>query len=391
MPIGGVIGYRDFVSPSGVGYDIGCGNKAVRTNLRYTHMEQDTGKVMDEIVRRISFGVGRRNDEPVDHPVIDQIAEAAFHPQRTLVDLARKQLGTVGAGNHYVDLFCGDDGYVWVGVHFGSRGFGHKTATGFLAMAQGEGFHGKAKDTDMFGPPVLFHTATMLGQAYVSAMQLAGAYAYAGRDVVVDKVLEILGCKATFEVHNHHNYTWLEKHHGEWVWVVRKGATPAAPGQYGFVGSSMGETSVILRGSDNPNGDAEDLLLSTVHGAGRAMSRSKAAGKKRKRTTCKNRDCDWVQEPHTPRPDACPSCGSPKLGKVWVQETEGAIDWESTLHALSLKDIELRGGAADEAPGAYKRLNQVLGFHKGTVDVMYHLNPIGVAMAGANTFDPYKD
>jgi hypothetical protein len=111
-------------------------------------------------------------------------------------------------------------------------------------------------------------------------MTLAGEYAYAGRDVVVDKVLEILGTQAIESIHNHHNYAWKETHRGEDVWVIRKGCTPAWPGQQGFVGATMGEPSVILEGIESPA--MVDLLYSTVHGAGRVMSRSQAAGKIRR-------------------------------------------------------------------------------------------------------------
>src|ERR671921_548300 len=85
---------------------------------------------------------------------------------------AAKQLGTVGAGNHYVDLFAGDDGHVWIGVHFGSRGFGHKTASGFLALAEGLPFDGRASEGEMDSPPVLFEIGSELGDAYVAAMSL---------------------------------------------------------------------------------------------------------------------------------------------------------------------------------------------------------------------------
>src|SRR5437016_2360738 len=96
QPIGGAVAYEHFISPSGVGYDIGCGNKAVRTNLKAS--EIDTGKVMDEIVSQIGFGVGRPNPEPVDHPVLQKIWDADFKSQKKLVQLAASQLGTVGAG-----------------------------------------------------------------------------------------------------------------------------------------------------------------------------------------------------------------------------------------------------------------------------------------------------
>jgi tRNA-splicing ligase RtcB len=129
------VAYRDFISPSGVGYDIGCGNKAVQTNLRLTEIARCIPELMDEIVARISFGVGRANNEPVEHLVLDHIRDAPFVPQRRLREMATRQLGTVGAGNHHVDLFADEDGWAWVGVHFGSRGFGRKTASGLLALA----------------------------------------------------------------------------------------------------------------------------------------------------------------------------------------------------------------------------------------------------------------
>src|SRR5690606_19259789 len=125
--------------------------------------------------------------------------------------------------------------------------------------------------------PTLFDTRTDLGQAYIAAMQLAGDYAYAGRDVVTDKVLSILGAHAEEEIHNHHNYAWQENHFGRDYWVVRKGCTPAFPGQAGFVGASMGGTSVSLEGQDTE--ESRRALASTVHGAGRVMSRRAAIGK----------------------------------------------------------------------------------------------------------------
>jgi RNA-splicing ligase RtcB len=158
-----------------------CGNKAARTNVRGDDIRGDLAGIMDSIFSRISFGVGRKNDEPVDHEVLDKIRRADFAPQRQLYDLAAKQLGTVGAGNHYVDLFADEDGRVWVGVHFGSRGFGHKTASGFLALAQGLAFDGRAPEGEMDSPPVLLRTASDLGESYVAAMSLAGEYAYAAR------------------------------------------------------------------------------------------------------------------------------------------------------------------------------------------------------------------
>lgn len=399
QPIGGAVAYRDHISPSGVGYDIGCGNKAVRTGLIAADVE--IPGVMDEIVRRVSFGIGRANNEPADHAVLDAIREAPFAPQRALYDLAAKQLGTVGAGNHYVDLFTDDQGWLWVGVHFGSRGFGHKTASGFLALAAGLSFTGHAPEGEMDSPPIVLPIDSDLGQSYIEAMTLAGEYAYAGRDVVVDTVLDILGTQATYEVHNHHNYAWRETHDGTDWWVVRKGCTPAYPGQAGFVGATMGEDSVILEGTES----GADAMFSTVHGAGRAMSRTQAAGKQGTVMFCTERDCGfWVKRgqyiherdvvrkvPQHERFTLCPDHPGGRMRKGRRRVKAGLIDFPIVQADLRAKGIELRGGAADEAPGAYKRLPEVLAAHGDTIRVTHRLHPIGVAMADPNTFDPFKD
>lgn len=357
-PIGGAIAYKDKVSVSGVGFDIGCGNKAVRTDIKVSDVS--IPKVMDEIFKRISFGIGRPNNEPVDHEVFEKIEYADFKPQRLLLKSAMAQLGTVGSGNHYVDLFSDEEGFLWIGVHFGSRGFGHKTATGFMALSQGLNFTDRAKEGSMDSKPILLDTASTLGQDYISAMNLAGAYAHAGRDVVVQKVIEILeNPNITFDVHNHHNFAWQEKHFGEEYWVVRKGCTPAFPEQFGFIGANMFDTSVIVKGVESDL--SEKALYSTVHGAGRVMSRTQAAGKKR-----------WRKG-------------------VSTIISKGVVDFDSVKDNMIKANIELRGAGADEAPECYKDLGEVLGHMGETIEVVHELYPVGVAMAGSDTFDPYKD
>jgi tRNA-splicing ligase RtcB len=406
MPIGASIAYPDYVSPSGVGFDIGCGNKAVGTSLLYSDISGDLDRIMDEVSRRISFGMGRPNNEPVDHPVLDKIMQdAPSQNVRNLAGLAVRQLGTVGGGNHYVDLFReeGTD-RVWIGVHFGSRGFGHKIATGFLNLAAGRNFDEHPPNESMYAPPTLLRTDSALGHYYIEAMTLAGEYAYAGRDTAVAKVLEILGNPSvTHEVHNHHNFAWLENHGGQDVWVVRKGATPLFPGQQGFVGASMGENAVIIEGqgtraeqgsvSGAAHKDAhiagDAALWSAPHGAGRAMSRTEAKGKSRKRSQCL--ECGHTQARYEDAFTVCPECHLPGVRKVWVQETEGKVDWKAAQRDLKRKGIVLRGAEADEAPGAYKRLPAVLEAHSAYVKVVHQLRPIGVAMAGPGIVDPFKD
>lgn len=362
-PIGGAVAYKNQISVSGVGFDIGCGNKAVKTNILANDI--DTSRVMDEIFKQISFGMGHHNNNVrIDHWIFDEIANAAFPPQRKLLQLAKDQLGTVGGGNHFVDLFKGQDGYLWIGVHFGSRGFGHKTASGFIAISQGLEFEDKGKEGSMDSKPILFSRYDSRFYWYISAMELAGKYAYAGRDTVVQHVLNILGAKSTFEVHNHHNFAWKEKHFGEDYWVVRKGCTPAFPNQYGFIGANMLDASVIVKGIDSEL--SREGLYSTVHGAGRIMSRTQAAGKKK-----------WVKDERGKR--------KPQI------VSKGLIDFEEVKEKMKSSKIELRGAGADEAPAAYKKLTEVLEYHKGTISIEEVLIPIGVAMAGDETFDAYKD
>ena len=349
VPIGGVVAYEDAISPSGVGYDIACGNKAVLTDAPAAEVRRNIKTIMDDIWRTISFGVGRNNNEKVQHPLFDA-DHPGWHtqPAKSIKRMAENQLGTVGSGNHYVDIFEDEQNRIWVGVHFGSRGLGHKTATHFLKAAG-------AKD-GMDVEPCVLPLHSDLGAQYLEAMKLAGEYAYAGRDWVCARVVSPLGASILEEVHNHHNFAWLEEHAGKKLWVVRKGATPAFPGQKGFVGGSMGDLSVILEGVDHPL--ARETLYSTVHGAGRVMGRLEAKGK-------------------YARTGECIRAGkvTPEMMQQWVAR----------------ENVELRGAGLDEAPQCYKRLPDVLAEHEGTVRILHTLRPLGVAMAGANEFDPYKD
>jgi tRNA-splicing ligase RtcB len=362
MPIGGVAAYRNQVSVPGVGYDIACGNAAILTDRFIDeYSRKDLELLADEIQRTISFGMGRSNradDAPVDHPLFQSDAWSLL-PTETRDELkskARNQLGTVGSGNHYVDVFADRaDGRIWVGVHFGSRGLGHTIASGFLALAANAKWGERVKESE-----AILDLDSPIGQDYWSLMNLAGEYAYAGREWVARKVVEILGGQELELVHNHHNFSWVEEHFGEKLTVVRKGATPAFPGQKGFVGGSMGDDAVIVQGSfDDPL--QKDALYSTVHGAGRVMSRTQARGKTK----------GW----------------GPKARIV----SPGLVSQEMLNSWLSERGVILRGGGLDEAPQAYRRLPSVLAAQGGTIDVLHTLRPVIVVMAGENEFDPYKD
>ena len=365
-----------------------CGNCAIRTDLRVEDVtrglelgeirrnphrlvaDRRANRVADEVADTISFGIGRKNeadDAPVDHPLfIDPVWFAIPNTggyRDTLREKARRQLGTVGSGNHYVDVFADETGAVWVGVHFGSRGFGHTVASDFLSLSQGGRWGERAKEKE-----VLLDVREGIGLDYWHLMELAGRYAYAGREWVARKVVELLGGTELEMVHNHHNFAWRETHlspEGEPVEyvVVRKGATPAWPGQKGFIGGSMGDDAVIVEGTTAPEGSElaalqRDALFSTVHGAGRVMSRTEAAGKRARRN----------------RPGT--------RGKISPQMVE---EW------LAKKGVILRGGGLDEAPQVYRRLAKVLEAQGDTITIRHVLPPLVVVMAGANEIDPYKD
>jgi len=363
MPIGGVAAYRDSVSVVGVGFDIACGNAAIRTDLSLRELSDRLPAIADEIQSSISFGIGRTNradDAPVDDPLFSDAAWEAI-PAAAREDLRRKaraQLGTVGSGNHYVDLFADETEAIWVGVHFGSRGLGHTIASGFLALAQNAPWGARVPERE-----ALLRVADPLGHDYWALMNLAGRYAYAGREWVARKVADIIGGRELELVHNHHNFAWIEEHGGERFIVVRKGATPAFPGQTGFVGGSMGDDAVIVRGADAPDERVRALqeaaLFSTVHGAGRVMSRTEAAGRRNRRT---GRQLSRGKV-------------SPRMMEDWVRA----------------KGVIVRGGGLDESPHVYRRLPDVLTAQGSTIEVLHTLRPLIVVMAGPDLFDPYKD
>jgi tRNA-splicing ligase RtcB len=383
MPVGGVAAYRGRVSVAGVGFDIGCGNCAMRTDLRAEALPLlARERLADRIRASISFGVGRSNradDAPLDHPLFDDEAWLAVpappSARERLRELARAQLGTVGSGNHYVDVLEDEAGYLWVGVHFGSRGLGHTIASGFMSLASGRRWGERVPEVE-----ALLDLDSELGERYWRLMELAGRYAYAGREWVTRKVaVDLVGGEVTELVHNHHNFAWREKHLGEEMVVVRKGATPAFPGQSGFVGGSMTDPAVILRGrptvDSGESGESRDeermrlALFSTVHGAGRVMSRTEAAGK-RYRTGKR--------------------AGQLVLDAAGEPVRTGKVSERMLADAVREAGVVLRGGGPDESPFVYRRLERVLAEQPG-IEIVHRLRPLVVVMAGADEFDPYKD
>ena len=137
QPIGGILAYDNAVSPSGVGYDIACGNKAVRLDIPAAEARANITKIMTGIWETLEFGVGRKNKERVDHSLFEEQAWK-LKPLASLKKLAEEQLGSIGSGNHYVDIFVDELEQVWIGVHFGSRGFGYRVATHFIKEGGGK-------------------------------------------------------------------------------------------------------------------------------------------------------------------------------------------------------------------------------------------------------------
>jgi tRNA-splicing ligase RtcB len=356
MPIGGVAAYKDKVSVTGIGYDIGCGNCAVRTDIRADDLDHQGLHMLGETIQAdYSFGVGGKNqaaNAPKDHPLFESDAWDIIpsNLRNSSRDKARSQLGSIGSGNHYVDIFRDELGWIWIGVHFGSRGFGHFIARNFISIANGNGWGGKAVEN-----AALLDTTQQSGMDYITLMELAGTYAYAGRNWVADDIAEnLLGCSIIERVHNNHNFAWWEEHYGEYYHVVRKGATPAFPGQQGFVGGSMGDDAVILHGKENGNFQTQcaqqAALYSTVHGAGRVMGRMQAKGKYHKKTG---------------------ECIRP--GRIKQEEMDA---W------IASRGVLVFGGDLDEAPQAYRRLPDVLADQGDTIVVDHTLTPLVVVMAG---------
>ena len=412
MPVGGVAAYDNAVSVNGVGFDIACGNCAIKTDIKIEDYlgfsvadaaadpelvtnNSKLGALADEIAAAISFGIGRSNratDAPTDHalfsdPAWDVIPNKGGGQIRDMLrSKARQQLGTVGSGNHYVDVLVDrDSGHLWVGVHFGSRGLGHTIASNFLAIGQGGTWGDKGKEVE-----TILNLGTAAGDDYWAVMNLCGQYAYAGREWVTRTVVKLLEGAEVDMVHNHHNFAWKEHHNTISVTsplddgqqkelvVVRKGATPAFPGQRGFVGGSMGDDAVILEGTDagdfrfDPGFDIAlhqiDAMYSTVHGAGRVMSRTQAAGKRDRKT------------------------GELKRNKVTGEIIHaGNVSQQMMNQWLRKTGVVLRGGGLDESPHVYRRLPDVLAAQGDTITVLNTLRPLIVVMAGANEFDPYKD
>ncbi len=276
--VGSVIAMRDAVSPAAVGVDIGCGMAAVRTSLTANDLPDDLGRVRSAIEAAVPVGFAMHRATAFDARDasdwdafwrgFDDLAEGA----KPEIARALHQMGTLGGGNHFIEVCLDTTGQVWVMLHSGSRGTGNILAQHHISVARDLAHNEELPDRDL----AVFLANTPEMAAYRHDLFWAQDYARRNRAVMLRLVCSVLRAQfpqVTFEdaISCHHNYVAEETHFGEDVMVTRKGAIRAGAGDLGIIPGSMGTGSYIVRGLGNP-----DSFESASHGAGRRMSRTKA-------------------------------------------------------------------------------------------------------------------
>ena len=284
--VGSVIATRNVLIPAAVGVDIGCGMNAVRTNLKASDLPDSLTALRSEIERRVPMGFAKHGKKYVppgtpergiaplwsdfNHFVREQIQADNF-------DKAWYQLGTLGGGNHFIEICLDESQDVWIMLHSGSRGVGNRIGTHFIELAKREmeRWHIHLPDSDLAYLP----EGSQYYDAYINAVAWAQRYALENRRVMMEAVFEALSeilpkraiCTTNEAVNCHHNYVAKENHFGENLWVTRKGAIRARKGDLGIIPGSMGQRSYIVQGKGN-----HESYCSCSHGAGRRMSRTAA-------------------------------------------------------------------------------------------------------------------
>lgn len=335
--VGSVIPTKGAIIPAAVGVDIGCGMAAVMTNITAAQLPDSLKKIRAGIEAVIPVGQGSHKQPP-------RRAEAAWyqrhksgyeaieakHPKIAEKKSAALQIGTLGGGNHFIEICLDEADRVWVMLHSGSRNIGNRIGQYFIAKAK--------KEVEAAGLKLPDRDLAWLGEGtdafndYVEAVGWAQDYARSNRDVMMGAVLKVLHdtwpdiTTTEVAVNCHHNYVEREEHFGERVWLTRKGAVRAGKGELGIIPGSMGARSFIVRGKGNP-----DSFESCSHGAGRAMSR----------TAAKER---FTLEDHI----------------------------AATAHVECRKDT----GVIDETPMAYKDIDAVMAAQSDLVEVVHTLRQI---------------
>ena len=293
--VGSVIAMKDAVSPNAVGVDIGCGMIGVRTSLTASDLPDDLSRLRSAIERAVPVGY-HAHDEPVDVRRLRPVSGDAGHGARVagtdqfwsrfgrlhdgvqaFEPRARKQMGTLGGGNHFIELCIADDDQVWLQLHSGSRNIGKELAERHVAVAKGLAHNQGLVDRDL----AVLLAGTPQMDAYLADLTWAQEYAARSRAVMMALVVDVVRAhfadrEITFEqgVNVHHNYVATEHIDGADLVVTRKGAIRAGAGDLGLIPGSMGTGSYVVRGLGNP-----ESYWSASHGAGRRMSRT--AAKKR--------------------------------------------------------------------------------------------------------------
>ena len=327
MPIGGVMATDGVIVPNAAGVDIGCG--VVATKLALAEIDQESiKKITSAIKESIPVGFAHNPiaqewegfDRAPDIPVIQNNLSSA-----------RKQLGTLGGGNHFIEIQAGSDGHIWLMVHSGSRNFGYKTAHEYHRKAKllCQRWHSEIPDEELSFLPI----ESDEGGEYYQAMTFCLEFAKANRNLMMRKVVAIVnsltGAVVEHEINIHHNYAAFEKHFGRKVLVHRKGATKAFLGSEGVIPGSMGSNSYIVKGLGN-----RESFMSCSHGAGRVLGRKQAV-----------RELDLIKE-------------QKKMKNI--------------VHDLTSKS------KLEEAPGAYKDIDEVMNNQKDLVEITTKLTPLGV-------------
>lgn len=323
MPIGGVLATKGVVVPNAVGVDIGCGMRAVKTNLRCVKdIKFVMGKIRDAIP--LGFDHHKTNQEwggwesaPDEKIVQEQIKSA------------KKQLGTLGGGNHFIEIQKGSDGHIWLMVHSGSRNFGLKIATYYNKIAQSlcEKWYSQIPNKDLAFLPI----ETKEAKDYITAMEYALMFAKENRRAMMSHMVASVEARVLEEIDIHHNYAAWENHFGKNVIIHRKGATYAREGIIGIIPGSQGTKSYIVKGKGNP-----ESFMSCSHGAGRKMGRKEA-----------------------------------KKSLILADEIQ-RLNEQGIVHGIrNIQDL-------DEAAGAYKDISEVMSNQTDLVEILVELQPLGV-------------
>lgn len=333
MPIGGVAALKGAISPNMVGVDIGCGMRALRTSLTEISKEK-LKEIMSEIRKAIPVGF-KHHERPHRNAMPDIDSDWSSIVNREFIS-ACKQIGTLGGGNHFIEIQKGDDGYIWVMVHSGSRNLGKQVADYYNKEAKlfNEKWYSRVDPKwDLAFLPV----DIIDGMHYIREMNYCLEFARANRKFMMYFIYKIFTevFKGNIRFYDcldiHHNYAAIENHFGRNVWLHRKGAIRMRKGEVGIIPGSQGTASYIVKGKGNP-----ESFMSASHGAGRIMSRTKARAVLNINDVAKN------------------------------------LDQKGIIHSIRDKtDL-------DEAPEAYKDIDEVMANQVDLVEIVTRLEPLAV-------------